>query len=131
MKRETGSTWRPRAGSLVYHRRLTAARIDSRDFIAARPDVPNVPNVPNVCRRPLAQTDLRRRPNVHGRPDLRGRPDVRGRPDGRGRPDLRGRPYVRRLKLLHCRHWAEFDERKQLFPRPRSRPRLRKLFSWV
>jgi hypothetical protein len=33
---ETGSAWRPRAGSLVNHRRLTAAIIDSRDFIAAR-----------------------------------------------------------------------------------------------
>jgi hypothetical protein len=33
---ETGSAWRPRAGSLVNHKRLTAAMIDSRDFIAAR-----------------------------------------------------------------------------------------------
>ena len=33
---ETGSAWRPRAGSLVNHRHLTAAMIDSRDFIAAR-----------------------------------------------------------------------------------------------
>jgi hypothetical protein len=32
---ETGSAWRPRAGSLVNHRHLTAAMIDSRDFIAA------------------------------------------------------------------------------------------------
>jgi YspA, cpYpsA-related SLOG family len=32
----TGSAWRPRAGSLVNHNRLTAAMIDSRDFIAAR-----------------------------------------------------------------------------------------------
>jgi hypothetical protein len=32
----TGSAWRPRAGSLVNHKRLTAAMIDSRDFIAAR-----------------------------------------------------------------------------------------------
>jgi YspA, cpYpsA-related SLOG family len=32
----TGSAWRPRAGSLVSHKRLTAAIIDSRDFIAAR-----------------------------------------------------------------------------------------------
>ena len=32
----TGSAWRPRAGSLVNHRRLTAAMIDSRDFLAAR-----------------------------------------------------------------------------------------------
>ena len=34
---ETGSAWRPRAGNLVNHRHLTAAMIDSRDFIAARP----------------------------------------------------------------------------------------------
>ncbi len=33
---ETGSAWRPRAGSLVSHKHLTAAMIDSRDFIAAR-----------------------------------------------------------------------------------------------
>ena len=32
----TGSNWRPRAGSMVNHRTLTAAMIDSRDFIAAR-----------------------------------------------------------------------------------------------
>ena len=33
---ETGSAWRPRAGSLVNHRHMTAAMIDSREFIAAR-----------------------------------------------------------------------------------------------
>ena len=32
----TGSTWRPRVGSMVNHRTLTAAMIDSRDFLAAR-----------------------------------------------------------------------------------------------
>ena len=32
----TGSAWRPRAGSMVNHRALTAAVIDSREFIAAR-----------------------------------------------------------------------------------------------
>jgi hypothetical protein len=32
----TGSTWRPRVGSQVNHRTLTAAMIDSRDFLAAR-----------------------------------------------------------------------------------------------
>ncbi|MGY8706015.1 DUF2493 domain-containing protein [Bradyrhizobium sp. 18BD] len=32
----TGSLWRPRSGSLVNHRTLTAAMIDSRDFIAAK-----------------------------------------------------------------------------------------------
>src|SRR5437899_4195432 len=31
-----GSPWRPRSGSLVNHRTLTAAMIDSRDFIAAK-----------------------------------------------------------------------------------------------
>lgn len=31
----TGSTWRPRSGSMVNHRTLTAAIIDSRDFLAA------------------------------------------------------------------------------------------------
>ncbi len=33
---ETGTSWRPRAGSLVNHKTMTAAMIDSRDFIAAR-----------------------------------------------------------------------------------------------
>ncbi|MCP3460915.1 DUF2493 domain-containing protein [Bradyrhizobium sp. CCGUVB23] len=32
----TGSPWRPRSGSIVSHRTLTAAMIDSRDFLAAR-----------------------------------------------------------------------------------------------
>src|SRR6266699_2628142 len=32
----TGSSWRPRSGSLVNHRTLTAAMIDSREFIAAK-----------------------------------------------------------------------------------------------
>jgi len=32
----TGSAWRPRAGSMVNRRTLTAAMIDSRDFLAAR-----------------------------------------------------------------------------------------------
>ena len=32
----TGSAWRPRAGSMVNHRALTAAMIESRDFIAAK-----------------------------------------------------------------------------------------------
>ncbi len=33
---ETGSAWRPRAGSLISHRHMTAALIDSREFLAAR-----------------------------------------------------------------------------------------------
>jgi hypothetical protein len=33
---QTGSAWRPRAGSLLNHKHLTAAMIDSRDVIAAR-----------------------------------------------------------------------------------------------
>lgn len=33
---QTGSAWRPRAGSLVSHRHLTATLVDSRDFLAAR-----------------------------------------------------------------------------------------------
>ena len=32
----TGSAWRPRVGSMVNHRTLTAAMIDSRDFLNAR-----------------------------------------------------------------------------------------------
>jgi YspA, cpYpsA-related SLOG family len=32
----TGTAWRPRAGSMVNHRALTASLIDSREFLAAR-----------------------------------------------------------------------------------------------
>jgi hypothetical protein len=35
-ERRTGSSWRPRSGSMVNHRTLTSALIDSRDFINAR-----------------------------------------------------------------------------------------------
>jgi hypothetical protein len=35
-ERHTHSTWRPRTGSKVNHRHLTAAMIDSRDFLAAK-----------------------------------------------------------------------------------------------
>ncbi len=35
-ERHTGSAWRPRNGSLVNHRAMTAAMIDSRDFLAAK-----------------------------------------------------------------------------------------------
>ena len=35
-ERHTGSSWRPRAGSKINHRTLTAAMIDSRDFLAAK-----------------------------------------------------------------------------------------------
>ncbi len=35
-ERHTGSSWRPRGGSMVSHRNLTAAVIDSRDFLAAK-----------------------------------------------------------------------------------------------
>ena len=35
-ERHAGSTWRPRNGSMVNHRALTSAVIDSRDFIVAK-----------------------------------------------------------------------------------------------
>jgi hypothetical protein len=35
-ERHTGSSWRPRAGSMINHRALTAAVIDSREFLMAR-----------------------------------------------------------------------------------------------
>lgn len=35
-ERHTGSSWKPRTGSMVNHRNLTAAMIDSRDFLAAK-----------------------------------------------------------------------------------------------
>jgi hypothetical protein len=41
-----GSPWRPRAGSLVNHRTLTAAIIDSRDFLAAKHRAETEPLLP-------------------------------------------------------------------------------------
>ncbi len=35
-ERHTGSIWRPRGGSMVNHRALTSAMIDSKDFLAAK-----------------------------------------------------------------------------------------------
>src|SRR5208282_6692401 len=35
-ERHTHSAWRPRSGSMVNHRTLTSAMIDSRDFLAAK-----------------------------------------------------------------------------------------------
>lgn len=35
-ERGTGSAWRPRTGSMVNHRALTSAMVDSRDFLAAK-----------------------------------------------------------------------------------------------
>ena len=35
-ERHTHTAWRPRSGSMVNHRTLTAAMIDSRDFLAAK-----------------------------------------------------------------------------------------------
>jgi hypothetical protein len=35
-ERHCSSPWRPRSGSMVNHRNLTSALIDSRDFLAAR-----------------------------------------------------------------------------------------------
>jgi hypothetical protein len=34
--RQTGTHWHPRSGSMVNHRALTAAMIDSREFLAAK-----------------------------------------------------------------------------------------------
>jgi hypothetical protein len=35
-ERHTGSSWRPHSGSMVNHRAMTAAMIDSRDYLAAK-----------------------------------------------------------------------------------------------
>src|SRR6202163_3154249 len=42
----TGTAWRPRAGSMVNHRTLTAAMIDSRDFLAAKRRAETEPLLP-------------------------------------------------------------------------------------
>lgn len=43
---QTGSIWRPRSGSQVNHRTMTAAMIDSRDFLAAKRRAENEIMVP-------------------------------------------------------------------------------------
>jgi hypothetical protein len=51
-ERQIGSPWRPHSGSRVNHRTLTAAMIDSRDFLAAkrRADIePLIPAGPKVA----------------------------------------------------------------------------------
>jgi hypothetical protein len=45
-ERHTGSPWRPRSGSLLNHRTLTAAMIDSRDFLAAKRRAETEPLLP-------------------------------------------------------------------------------------
>ena len=45
-ERATGSPWRPRTGSLVNHRALTAAMIDSREFLAAKRRAETEPLLP-------------------------------------------------------------------------------------
>jgi hypothetical protein len=45
-ERHTGSAWRPRAGSKVNHRTLTAAMIDSRGFLAAKRRAETEPLLP-------------------------------------------------------------------------------------
>ncbi len=35
-ERHTGSVWRPRSGSMINHKAMTSAMIDSRDFLAAK-----------------------------------------------------------------------------------------------
>jgi hypothetical protein len=45
-ERHIGSPWRPRTGSMVNHRTLTAAMIDSRDFLAAKRRVETEPLLP-------------------------------------------------------------------------------------
>lgn len=51
-ERNTHSIWRPRTGSMVNHRNLTAALIDSRDFLAAKRRAANevlLPSGPKVA----------------------------------------------------------------------------------
>jgi hypothetical protein len=45
-ERHAGSPWRPRIGSMVNHRTLTAAMIDSRDFLAAKRRAETEPLLP-------------------------------------------------------------------------------------
>jgi hypothetical protein len=62
-ERHTGSPWRARTGSMVNHRTLTAAMIDSRDFLAAKRRVeiePLLPAGPKIIhRRPRLQRPSR------------------------------------------------------------------------
>src|SRR6516162_4682627 len=45
-ERQASSAWRPRSGSMVNHRTLTAAMIDSRDFLAAKRRAETEPLLP-------------------------------------------------------------------------------------
>mgnify|MGYP001806286632 CR=1 FL=1 len=49
-EQHTGSAWRPRAGSMVSRRTMTAAMIDSRDFLTARRRVETDPLLPGGAR---------------------------------------------------------------------------------
>src|SRR5437667_4903390 len=49
-ERHTHSAWRPRSGSMVNHRTLTSAMIDSRDFLAAKRRAENEPLMPEGTR---------------------------------------------------------------------------------
>jgi hypothetical protein len=48
--RHTGQAWRPRSGSMVNRRTLTAAMIDSRDFLAAKRRADTEPLLPKGTR---------------------------------------------------------------------------------
>src|SRR4051794_71553 len=76
----TGSAWRPRSGSMVNHRTLTAAVIDSRDFLNAKRRAETevlLPPGPTRSAHRLRGRDRLQRP----RPDLGGpRPGAREAP---------------------------------------------------
>jgi YspA, cpYpsA-related SLOG family len=61
----TGSAWRPRAGSMVNHRAMTAAMIDSRDFLAARRRSETEVLLPPGPARRLHGRDRVQRPRAH------------------------------------------------------------------
>lgn len=46
----TGTTWKPRSGSLVYRQTLTAAMIDSRDFLSAEAEARRALYIPKGTR---------------------------------------------------------------------------------
>ena len=68
---QTGSTWRPRSGSQVNHRTMTAAMIDSRDFIAAKRRAETEVMLPQARASPSRAATTTRTTSASGRSSTR------------------------------------------------------------
>ncbi len=114
----TGSPWTPRAGSRVNHRHLTAALIDSRDFLAAR----GAPILRCLC------PPVQRSPSRAGTPPITGRSgpsSIRSTPSTRtwcccmgARPRAPKRSRPSGPTAARCRRWPSSPTGRST-PRPR------------